>query len=131
MWSNDNGRAVAWVLLLVGQAKATYWLNSVDSYDSLPVCAEAPIRSIVRDMVSGCGDGGKLTSYSCFCTRSSAAFQKIIATAVSKECSHSGAEVASATSIFHEYCQLGNSDDATTTEAVVEASSRSSISHSL
>ncbi|KAK7397685.1 hypothetical protein QQX98_012949 [Neonectria punicea] len=127
MWSNDNGRTVRWVLLLVGQAKATYWLNSLDSYNSLPVCAEAPISSIVRDMVSGCGDGGRLTSYSCFCTRSSKAFQNIIATAVSKECSHSGSEVASATSIFHEYCQLGNSDDATTTEEVVEASTTADV----
>jgi hypothetical protein len=59
-------------------------------------------------MVSGCGDGGRTTSYSCFCTRSSSRFANIIATAVAKECSHWGTEASSATSILHEYCQLGN-----------------------
>lgn len=93
-------------LLLVVQVRATFWLNQLDSYDSLPYCAEGPISSIVRDMVSGCGDGGRTTSYSCFCTRSSSSFVQIIATAVAKECSHWGTEVSSATGIFNEYCQL-------------------------
>ncbi|KPM41204.1 hypothetical protein AK830_g5336 [Neonectria ditissima] len=59
MWSNANGRVVMWALLLVRQTKATQWLNSLDGYDSLPACAEALISSIARDMVSGCGDGGR------------------------------------------------------------------------
>ena len=94
-------------ILLVAEVEAVFWLNQFDSYDSLPYCAEGPISSIVRDMVSGCGDGGRTTSYSCFCTRSSSSFMQIIATAVAKECSYWGTEVSSATSIFHEYCQLG------------------------
>ncbi|CAJ0548885.1 Ff.00g024980.m01.CDS01 [Fusarium sp. VM40] len=95
-------------LILASQVRANFWLNQLDSYDSLPYCAEGPISSIVRDMVSECGDGGRTTSYSCFCTRSSSKFENIIATAVAKECSHWGTEASSATSIFHEYCQLGN-----------------------
>ncbi|SPJ73216.1 uncharacterized protein FTOL_02946 [Fusarium torulosum] len=95
-------------LLLASKARATFWLNQLDSYDSLPYCAEGPISSIVRDMISGCGDGGRTTSYSCFCTRSSSRFESIIPTAVAKECSHWGSEASSAMSIFHEYCQLGN-----------------------
>ena len=94
-------------ILLVAQIEAVFWLNQLDSYDSLPYCAEGPVSSIVRDMVSGCGDGGRTTSSSCFCTRSSSIFVQIIATAVAKECSHWGTEVSNATSIFGEYCQLG------------------------
>jgi hypothetical protein len=108
MYFNNLYQFQLCTLLLASQARATFWLNQLDSYDSLPYCAEGPISSIVRDMVSGCGDGGRATSYSCFCTRSSSRFESIIATAVAKECSHWGTEASSATSIFHEYCQLGN-----------------------
>ena len=88
-------------------AATTYWLNQAAGYSALPTCAEAPISSIVRGMVSGCGDGGSATSYSCFCTASSDKFQSIIATSVAEECGSSGTQVASATSVFHEYCLMG------------------------
>ncbi|RBR06160.1 uncharacterized protein FIESC28_11175 [Fusarium coffeatum] len=119
-------------LLLFAQVKAVFWLNQLDSYDSLPYCAEGPISSIVRDMVSGCGDAGRTTSYSCFCTRSSSSFAQIIATAVAKECSHWGTEVSSATSIFHEYCQLGGAGQQTiaTTELTTATPSTSTRSAS-
>ncbi|KAF7549878.1 hypothetical protein G7Z17_g6079 [Cylindrodendrum hubeiense] len=127
MLFEDGHHVFAWALLLVGPVHATYWVNQLDEYDSLPVCAEGPVSSIVRDMVSGCGDGGRSTSYSCFCTRSSQEFNDIIATAVSKECKHSGAEVNSATSIFHDYCQLGN-EGTSTTVVEVEASTTAEAS---
>ncbi|KAK0372411.1 hypothetical protein CLIM01_10217 [Colletotrichum limetticola] len=104
------------LLLLSGfrQAHATYYLNQADGYDSLPSCAEPPISSIVRDMVAGCGDGGKTTSYSCFCTASSDRFREIIATSVAKNCGRSGVEVESATSVFDAYCQMEKTDKVTT-----------------
>ncbi|KAL0782209.1 hypothetical protein CaCOL14_000115 [Colletotrichum acutatum] len=105
------------LLLLLGsfrQAHATYYLNQADGYDSLPSCAEQPISSIVRDMVAGCGDGGKTTSYSCFCTASSDRFREIIATSVAKNCGRSGVEVESATSVFDAYCQMEKTDKVTT-----------------
>ncbi|KAF5523398.1 hypothetical protein CGCA056_v005778 [Colletotrichum aenigma] len=58
-------------------------------------------------------DGGRTTSYSCFCTASSDGFSNIIATAVAKNCGQLSAEVASATQVFDAYCQLGKADEAT------------------
>ncbi|KAH9232903.1 hypothetical protein K456DRAFT_36923 [Colletotrichum gloeosporioides 23] len=92
--------------------EAVYYLDQADGYSALPSCAEVPISSIVRDMVSGCGDGGRTTSYSCFCTASSDRFSNIIATAVAKNCGQSNVEVASATQVFDAYCQLGKADAA-------------------
>lgn len=106
------------VLYGLGQAMAatTYWLNQASGYSALPTCAEIPISAIVRGMVSGCGDNKSATSYSCFCTASSSEFQSIIATSVAEECGSSGAQVASATSVFHEYCLMGkNAANSTTT----------------
>ncbi|KAK1847625.1 hypothetical protein CCHR01_09717 [Colletotrichum chrysophilum] len=99
-----------WIL---EHAEAVYYLDQADGYSALPSCAEVPISSIVRDMVSGCGDGGRTTSYSCFCTESSDRFSNIIATAVAKNCGQSNVEVASATQVFDAYCQLGKADAAT------------------
>lgn len=99
-----------WIL---DHVEAVYYLDQADGYSALPSCAEVPISSIVRDMVSGCGDGGRTTSYSCFCTASSDRFSNIIATAVAKNCGQSSAEAASATQVFDAYCQLGKADEAT------------------
>ena len=100
--------------LLIGQAKATYWINQVSGYDSLPQCAETPVSTIVRDMVYGCGDGGEATSYACFCTESSRRFRDMIATHVAITCSDEQKQaVASATSLYNEYCQLGKRGPAT------------------
>ncbi|CAG9975166.1 unnamed protein product [Clonostachys byssicola] len=108
--------ALVWALsLLVRQATATYWINQLDNYSSLPVCAEGPISTIVRGMVKGCGDGGRATSYSCFCTQSSSAFKDLIASSVEKECSGTGSEVVSATVLFEEYCSLGIKQTSATT----------------
>ncbi|KAH0440900.1 hypothetical protein CcaCcLH18_02243 [Colletotrichum camelliae] len=104
------GIACFWLL---DHVEAVYYLDQADGYSALPSCAEVPISSIVRDMVSGCGDGGRTTSYSCFCTASSERFSNIIATAVAKNCGQSSTEVASATQVFDAYCQLGKADEAT------------------
>ncbi|KAF5506368.1 hypothetical protein CGCS363_v004049 [Colletotrichum siamense] len=99
-----------WIL---DHVEAVYYLDQAAGYSALPSCAEVPISSIVRDMVSGCGDGGRTTSYSCFCTASSDRFSNLIATAVAKNCGQSSSEVASATQVFDAYCQLGKADAAT------------------
>ncbi|KAF4488572.1 hypothetical protein CGGC5_v004647 [Colletotrichum fructicola Nara gc5] len=111
-------RSQLYVIGIVGfwileHVEAVYYLDQADGYSALPSCAEIPISSIVRDMVSGCGDGGRTTSYSCFCTASSDRFSNIIATAVAKNCGQLNAEVASATQVFDAYCQLGKADEAT------------------
>ncbi|KAF0327764.1 hypothetical protein GQ607_004973 [Colletotrichum asianum] len=103
------GIACFWLL---DHVEAVYYLDQADGYSALPSCAEVPVSSIVRDMVSGCGDGGRTTSYSCFCTASSDRFSNLIATAVAKNCGQSNAEVASATQVFDAYCQLGKADAA-------------------
>ncbi|KAK1984167.1 hypothetical protein LZ30DRAFT_780037 [Colletotrichum cereale] len=102
-------------LALLHQAAAVYFVNQLDGYDSLPLCAEPPVSSIVRDMVAGCGDGGRSTSYSCFCTASSDRFRDMIASSVARRCGGPGPEVASATSLFGAYCQLDKPDLATAT----------------
>lgn len=111
-------RSQLYVIGIVGfwileHVEAVYYLDQADGYSALPSCAEVPISSIVRDMVSGCGDGGRTISYSCFCTASSDRFSNLIATAVAKNCGQSNAEVASATQVFDAYCQLGKTDAAT------------------
>ncbi|VUC29903.1 unnamed protein product [Clonostachys rosea] len=108
--------ALVWAsTLLVRQATAAYWINQLANYSSLPVCAEGPISTIVRGMVKGCGDGGRGTSYSCFCTKSSSTFKGLIASSVAEECSGTGTAVASATALFEEYCSLGIKQASATT----------------
>jgi hypothetical protein len=116
MRATHKHTAFVWALsLLVRQATAAYWINQLDNYSSLPVCAEGPISTIVRGMVKGCGDGGRATSYSCFCTKSSSAFKDLIASSVEKACSGTGSEVVSATALFEEYCSLGIKQTSATT----------------
>jgi hypothetical protein len=47
--------------------KTPIWINQVPGYSALAPCAENRISAIVRAQVSGCGDGQRITSFSCFC----------------------------------------------------------------
>ncbi|KAI1135790.1 hypothetical protein F5Y05DRAFT_415790 [Hypoxylon sp. FL0543] len=88
------------------------FINNIPAYTLLPHCAEVPLSFIVRDMVSGCGDHQKTTSYSCFCTPSSSKMNGYISTAVASRCSTGPVTAASqAMDVFASYCALGNSGD--------------------
>ncbi|KFZ07273.1 hypothetical protein V501_06616 [Pseudogymnoascus sp. VKM F-4519 (FW-2642)] len=83
------------------------YINQVPEYSQLPACAEVPLSTIVRNMVSGCGDNHQTTSYGCFCVSSSAKFDRVIGTAVASRCTDSPQEAAaSALSVFDSYCHL-------------------------
>jgi hypothetical protein len=84
------------------------FINQVPEYSQLSSCAVEQVSTIVRDMSSGCGDGGRSTSFSCFCTASSKSFNSIISTAVESACSGTVGNVTEALDVFQEYCQLGN-----------------------
>ena len=90
------------------------FINQIPAYSSLDACAEPPLSSIVRDMYSGCGDGGRTTSYSCFCTESSSHMASVISTAVLAHCPGSTTDAASATTVFHAYCQLNATQTSST-----------------
>lgn len=87
------------------------FINSFPEYSALPACAEHPLSTIVRDMVNGCGDDQKTTSYSCFCTDSSSYFASVISTKVASDClPETTTAVAEALEVFDMYCGLaGNS----------------------
>jgi hypothetical protein len=83
------------------------YINQVSGYSQLPSCAEVPLSVIVRDMVSGCGDDGHTTSYSCFCSTSFVHFESCISTAVASTCSTSAtAAVGQALQVFDNYCRV-------------------------
>jgi hypothetical protein len=83
------------------------FIDKVPGYFDLPSCAEVPLSVIVRDMESGCGDNGRTTSYSCFCTASSSKIKHIISTEITSRCSASALPAASSAEyIFEEYCQI-------------------------
>ncbi|KAK4174863.1 hypothetical protein QBC36DRAFT_191281 [Triangularia setosa] len=83
------------------------FINQVPEYSELPPCAEAPLSNVVRNMVSGCGDGGKTTSYNCFCASSSTKFESIISRVVASKCLPVEPEAtASALAVFGSYCHL-------------------------
>ncbi|KAK0662472.1 hypothetical protein QBC41DRAFT_285195 [Cercophora samala] len=95
----------AWVALPATAQRI--FINQVPAYSQLPPCAEAPLSNVIRNMVSGCGDGGRTTSYSCFCVSSSAKFESIISRVVSSKCMPSEPEAtASALAVFDSYCHL-------------------------
>ncbi|KAK4679501.1 hypothetical protein QC764_204724 [Podospora pseudoanserina] len=95
------------LLVVTATTAQRIFINQVPLYSSLPPCAEAPLSNIVRNMVSGCGDGGRTTSYSCFCASSSIKFESIISRAVSSKCVPSEPEAtASALAVFDSYCHL-------------------------
>lgn len=104
----------------VSSVKATsIFIDTVTGYDELSTCAENALSTIVRAQSSGCGDGGQLTSYTCFCTDSSSVFSSLITAAVSESCSSSiwSDQASSAISVFDGYCALGSPSDASTTVA--------------
>ncbi|KAM7183905.1 hypothetical protein V8F33_013314 [Rhypophila sp. PSN 637] len=86
------------------------YIDLVDGYKALPPCAVLPLSTIVRDMQDGCGDGGRLTSYSCFCTNSYSRFSWQISTAVLRNCpdaDHREEMATSAVGVFRGYCTSG------------------------
>lgn len=89
--------------------KTKIWLNTVSGYSQLTPCAEIPLSTIVRDMSKGCGDGNRLTSYTCFCTASYGQMSSIISEDVSSYCRNTSAaqQVSSALAVFGNYCALG------------------------
>ncbi|RDW57817.1 hypothetical protein BP5796_12618 [Coleophoma crateriformis] len=93
----------------------TYYIDKVPAYSDLPTCAVEPLSSIVRGMVSGCGDGQKYTSYSCFCSSQSSRFNSIIYSKVAQNCSGDTTDASSAADVFHSYCLLGANAAATAT----------------
>lgn len=100
----------AWFVATTATAQSLF-INSFPEYSALPACAEHPLSTIVRDMVNGCGDDQKTTSYSCFCTDSSSYFASVISTKVASEClPETTTAVAEALEVFDMYCALaGNS----------------------
>jgi hypothetical protein len=84
------------------------FIDKVPEYAQLPACAEVPLSTIVRDMKAGkCGDGGMLTSFSCYCGTSSTVFNSIISEAVSSRCMPELPDAtASALAVFDSYCHL-------------------------
>ncbi|KAK0639561.1 hypothetical protein B0T16DRAFT_463225 [Cercophora newfieldiana] len=84
------------------------YINQVPEYSHLPACAEVPLSTIVRNMEAGkCGDGGRETSFSCFCGTSSTAFNSMISEAVSSRCMPQLPDaMGSALAVFDSYCHL-------------------------
>ncbi|KAK8070778.1 hypothetical protein PG997_010981 [Apiospora hydei] len=75
--------------------KTRVYLDEAPGYLQLPACAVTPISTIVRDMSKGCGDGGRLTSYTCFCTDSYRKARWDISTEIAASCSRDAAASAS------------------------------------
>ncbi|KAI1456515.1 hypothetical protein F4805DRAFT_458721 [Annulohypoxylon moriforme] len=108
------------------------FINKVPAYSSLPHCAELPLSFIVRDMASGCGDGSKTTSYSCFCTASSSKMDGIISTAVASRCSTGPTNAATqALDVFSSYCNLGNSNRTVTGNATSPATANATVTQTV
>ncbi|KAK0622620.1 hypothetical protein B0T14DRAFT_564058 [Immersiella caudata] len=84
------------------------YIDTIPEYAQLPPCAEIPLSTIVRDMnVGKCGDGGKETSFSCFCGTSSTVFNSYISEAVSSRCMPQLPDAtAEALAVFDSYCHL-------------------------
>ncbi|KAK4169029.1 hypothetical protein QBC43DRAFT_308544 [Cladorrhinum sp. PSN259] len=96
-------------LSALGALSQRIFINQLPEYSKLPSCAEPPLSNIVRNMASGCGDGGKTTSYSCFCVSSSAKFESVISKAVSSKCAPASSDAAvSALSVFDKYCHISS-----------------------
>jgi hypothetical protein len=83
------------------------FIDQVPEYFSLDSCAVLPLSTIVKNMVDGCGDGSRTTSYNCFCSTSSAHFKDVIATQVSSHCSGTMSHVVRALDVFQSYCKIG------------------------
>ena len=112
--------AIMWLILFTTSSFAStvtqtkIYINTISGYSQLSSCATYPLSTIVRDMKLGCGDGGRLTSYACFCTSSSSRMSANIAAEVPGRCNALGnatslasAQAKSANAVFHSYCLLG------------------------
>lgn len=96
------------ILITLSSAQRIF-IDTIPAYSELPVCAVDQLRRVVKDMVDGCGDGKKTTSYSCFCTDSSSYFSGVISTRVAKAClPETTAAVGAAADVFSSYCALGS-----------------------
>lgn len=85
------------------------FIDTIPAYSELPVCAKDQLKTIVKNMVNGCGDGKKTTSYSCFCTDSSSHFSQFISTKVASAClPETTTAVGAAADVFSSYCALGS-----------------------
>lgn len=100
---------VSYAFAITAVVSQAIYINLVPEYSSLSTCAQLPVSSIVRDMDKGCGDGGELTSYSCFCTASSSYYSALISTVVMAHCvgNSSVAQASSAVDVFQSYCEVG------------------------
>ncbi|KAH8655368.1 hypothetical protein BX600DRAFT_525380 [Xylariales sp. PMI_506] len=88
-------------------AAQSIFINRIPEYSDLPSCAEYPLSTIVRDMVSGCGDGGRTTSYRCFCTDRSSHMASVISSNVASDClPETPSAVSEALAVFNSYCAL-------------------------
>lgn len=86
------------------------YINTIPGYSQLVPCAEHPLSTIVRGMSQGCGENWTaITSYTCFCTRSSSYMSSVISKDVSSYCRNSSAleQVSSAIAVWDAYCDLG------------------------
>ncbi|OTA55310.1 hypothetical protein K449DRAFT_438863 [Hypoxylon sp. EC38] len=125
---------LVFITLAVFATGQRIFIDKVSAYASLPHCAEVPLSFIVRDMASGCGDGGKTTSYSCFCTASSSKMDGVISTAVASRCSTGPVTAASeAVNVFASYCRLGNSGHLTSGNGTspVTANATATLTHTV
>ncbi len=98
---------LSFAISLPGTSAQRIFINQVPAYSALPACAEAPLSNIVRNMASGCGDGGRTTSYACFCAATAAShFGRVISTDVVSQCGADGGEGAAtaAVGVFETYC---------------------------
>ncbi|PSR99075.1 hypothetical protein BD289DRAFT_54900 [Coniella lustricola] len=103
----------------VSAVPTSNYINTVPGYSDLSTCAINVLSTIVRAQSSGCGDGGALTSYTCFCTNSSSFFSYEITSAISESCASSvwSAQASSAIQVFDSYCDLGVEAGLATTTA--------------
>lgn len=113
------------------QRPTPIYLDLVPGYSNLSSCAVTPLSTLIREMWNGCGDGGALTSYSCFCTDSYSKFGWDISTAIISTCGLSmTAQVTSAVAVFSTYCASGMTQLISST-AVVAASPTATASLSV
>ncbi|KFA52338.1 hypothetical protein S40293_10414 [Stachybotrys chartarum IBT 40293] len=102
------------LLLLSTQSLAATQRIFIDNvqpgYADLSACADLPLSTLVRDMMSGCGDDQMTTSFSCFCGRNSTDFVTVISTDVESHCTEededAGAQATAAVEVFNSYCHL-------------------------
>lgn len=84
---SSSSSSLSWSTPSNWDHKTRVYLDEVPAYWQLPACAMTPISTIVRDMSKGCGDGGRLTSYACFCTESYRKARWDISTEIAAKCS--------------------------------------------